>query len=174
MTPQRFAGIFWIFVFFIAENFFREFLWHFYLPFTLVAVIFYALTEGPGFGIVCGIFAGCLFEFYGTGRIGFEIILGALCGGGCGFFASRVFRENILTQILLPVFAVLVVSFLRTLVPSILEKTPWDASVYLSVLKLSGFPAVFLLSPAVFFFLKKFSSRRSYASTSSYSNRWLK
>ena len=71
----------------------------------LVAVVFYALSRGPVFGMALGLWAGFLMDLFGIGRMGPGILIYSMTGAVVGLAYEKLFLESLWTQILLPVFA---------------------------------------------------------------------
>lgn len=102
MNKTGFLAFFWIFAFFLAQNALHLMFSVDLVPLVLVAVVYYALLEGASFGCLAGLFAGALFELFGTGRIGPQIAILGFLGAGSGIIASKIFRDSLPTQLLLP------------------------------------------------------------------------
>jgi len=77
----------------------------------LVGVLFYALSEGPSFGALVGLWAGFLMDLFEMGRPGFWMSTLAATGYFSGVISSTVFQDSLLTQIVLPVGALYSVTF---------------------------------------------------------------
>jgi len=114
MASEKVWAFFWVLFLFFLENFFVPFSAG-APPFLLIAVIFYALTEGRASGASSARSRDCFWNLTQRGRWDLRSSSLAACGAAVGFFASRIFRESLLTQMLLPVGAVCLVSFLRSL-----------------------------------------------------------
>lgn len=98
MNKVRLWAFFWVFVFFLVHNGLL-FLFPFPLPaLVLIAVIYYGLYEGPTFGLCLGAAAGFLFDLFGAGRMGPEMLLYGAIGWTSGATAKNIFRESFLTQ----------------------------------------------------------------------------
>ena len=127
----------------------------FHLPLLLIGVIFYALIEGPVFGAVIGCFAGFLMDMLCVGKMGSSMTLFSLTGMLTGFSAAKIFYDSILTQILLPVLANILVCGVNLFVS---KSLPQGEGVDLGLMKQAFFVAQpWFVAPAsllVFSFLK--------------------
>ncbi len=68
----------------------------------LVGVLCYALMDGPVTGMIVGAFGGFFLDLLGTNTLGFSMFSYALSGVLVGLASTRIFRESILTEVLLP------------------------------------------------------------------------
>lgn len=157
MNSKKIFPFFWIFFIFLLQNA-VTFLFPQKAPtLLLITVLFYALSEGPWFGALLGAFAGLLLEVFGLGRMGGEILVLSFAGFLFGQSAGTFFRESIFAQILLPVLAFYLTTFLRF----VLFAVSAGEGVSFSVLRESCLSwdilGVLVVSPLIFFFLKKVS-----------------
>lgn len=153
-------AFFWVFLFFLIQNviqiaFGSQGVW-----LVLVVVLYYALGEGPLFGMTLGGFAGFLMDILGVNPMGFWIAVFALSGLVSGFFSSNLFRESLITQILLPVFFVYLISLTERIFLSVRfhQWSLWDAWIP-GAYFLKEAVMVAVASPIVFYFLKKSQPR---------------
>lgn len=99
--PSHAAG--WIFLLFLLENALRT-AWAQSAPqVLLIGVAFFALRNGPVFGLGMGVLAGILMEASGTGKMGGFLLLGSLVGGACGILSSKLFADSLAIRFFLPV-----------------------------------------------------------------------
>ena len=153
MNPRKIFPFVWVSVVFLVQN-----ALNFAFPqrtpaLLLCAVLFYAFSEGPVFGMLLGAYAGLLLEIFGTGRFGYEILVFAATGFLFGRGTKTFFRESFFLSFLVPVLAFYFMTVLRLLIfhlssgegfPSADELWfPWETLT------------VFAVCPVVFFFLKK-------------------
>lgn len=105
MSKARAWAFVWILALFLAENFLQFLVPGLRAPLMLIGVVFYALYEGPQFGLWIGLAAGLLMDLYGTAKFGPEMAIHGALGVLCGYSASKLFRESLLTQMALPALA---------------------------------------------------------------------
>ncbi len=159
MNPRALAFL-WVFLFFLTQNIIQ-------LAFgvsgpwlLLIVVLYYALGEGPIFGMMLGGFAGFLLDLLGVGQMGFWITVLAFSGLVSGFFSSNLFRESPITQVFLPIFFVYLISFVERVFLSV-RFHPW--SLWYAWIPGPHFwreaLIVMLASPVIFYFLKKSQPR---------------
>ena len=148
----------WIFLLFLLQNVF-----YFIAPrqapsLLLIGVIFYALSEGPFFGLMLGLYAGFFVELFWIGRMGYPIVIFGLLGLLAGYASSKIFRESLFTQILLPTVGYYLMTLLSLVV---YQRVLQEEGTFLSLLQNAFlWPNLIwtaLLSPFIFSFLKKFS-----------------
>ena len=158
---NRIFAFLWLFVIFLAENTLR-FMFPDHVPPLLVSgVVFYALLEGPLFGLVIGCYAGFFLDLLGIGKIGYEM---AVLGGiGClsGVIASQIFRESVLTESVLPVAGVYLAALLNLV---IFKMAAGSGELTFGIFQeAAAWPQLVLMafvSPLIFKFLKKVSFAR--------------
>ena len=98
----RALGVVWVFLFFLLQNAIGLALPGSHWPLAMIVVVYYALGEGPIFGMILGMFAGFLLDLLGVGKMGILTAQIGLVGLLSGFLSAHLFRESPLTQILLP------------------------------------------------------------------------
>ncbi len=113
MSTKRLEAFFWVFVLFLLQNVLNGLFPGKTPPLLAVGVVFFALTEGPSFGLAIGCFAGLFLELFTVGRFGTEIAAMGSLGALCGFASTKLFRDSLLTQLLLPSSALALLSFVR-------------------------------------------------------------
>ncbi|GEM_PF-1096770 len=106
----------WLFVLFLAQNALHYVFLRNTPPLLLVGVVFYGLSGGPVAGLAAGCFAGVFLELFSAGRIGWQMITLGLVGIAAGSLSTKLFREGLLTQILLPPLCNYLASILSLLV----------------------------------------------------------
>ena len=158
MNKTRFLAFFWIFLFFLAQNAAHLVFPGVSVPLVLAAVVFYALLEGVSFGFLAGCFAGFFLDLLGIGRIGQEMAVFGCLGVFSGLVASKIFRESLFTQIVLPAFGSYFVTFSNLAILRLASGEGsvgwgifWDALVWPQLLLTAA------LAPFIFRFLKKVS-----------------
>lgn len=115
MSKTKTAAFIWIFALFLFQNT-LIFIWPGWVPPLLVTgVIFYALTEGPLFGLILGCFAGFFLDLMGVGPLGAEMAVFGILGFVCGSASSKVFRDSAIVQALLPAAGYYLVNSLNLL-----------------------------------------------------------
>ena len=77
---------------------------------SVVYVIFFGLFCGPRVGLEVGLAAGFFKDVMGVGVFGADTLLFGLVGLVCGALSEKVYRENVLTQVIAAFVAGLVVS----------------------------------------------------------------
>jgi len=126
--------------------------------FVLISVIFYALYEGPLFGLILGGTAGFFLDLLGVGPLGLEMSLGAFIGAAAGFTASKFFRESAVSKIFLPVLGDYVSVFVNLVVCDIsLGSQGLSLDVWREAFSAPHLLVTAFLSPFVFSFLKTIS-----------------
>lgn len=143
MSGKRLNAFFWVFALFLLQNALNGLFPGKTPPLLAVGVVFFALTEGPSFGLALGCFGGMFLELFAVGRLGSEIAAMGSLGLLSGFASTKLFRDSLLTQLLLPASALAAVSFARAAVTGRPASTPWDLAWAAAV------------SPFLFAFLKK-------------------
>ena len=123
----------------------------------LIAVLFYALSEGPLFGALLGAFAGALLEIFGQGRMGSDTVVLAAAGFIFGHSARTFFRESLLAQFFFPVLAFYFVALSRLVLYQISSGGGFDLSFIRAVLLPWDVAVVFASAPVIFFCLRKVS-----------------
>ena len=158
MNRTRFLGFIWIFLLFVIQNGFDFMFSHSLPPLLVTGVIFYALVEGPLFGLVIGAYAGFFLDLFGVGRIGNEMILFAVLGVLSGLAASKLFRESLLTQILLPVLGNYYAALMNLVLFKIKIQERWfDAGLFGEAFVPWHLLLTAVLSPLIFSLLKNAS-----------------
>lgn len=71
----------------------------------ICAVIFYALSEGAGFGLTAGLWAGFLLEVFVAGKFGLQMALWGTAGVSAGLLSSKIFPDSLPAQFFLPLLA---------------------------------------------------------------------
>ena len=154
MTNRRVTAFFWVFLFFLAQNA-LQFIFPCRLPsLLLLTVIFYALFEGPVFGLALGAFAGFFLDLLTANAMGPWVWTLGLTGVASGYSAKKLFRDSLLTQMLLPALGEYLVSLAH------LAMAPGPQPGALALLSQAWSPVVIetaLFSPLFFTFLKKIS-----------------
>lgn len=111
MSSARLFAFFSIGMLFLVQNS-LNYLFYLKAPaLVLIGLLFYALSEGPLFGALLGLWAGFLMDLFGAGRPGFWMGAFAATGYFSGVISSKVFQDGLLTQIALPVGALYCVTF---------------------------------------------------------------
>jgi len=159
MSKGRFFAFVWTFFLFLLQNAVTYVFPDKTPPFLLMGVIYYALQEGPLFGMALGAFAGVFLEVFTAGALGYQMVIFASCGGLSGFIASKIFRESILVQVFLPS----VMLYFLTLFNLLIFKAQTGGIEGFFALSGAFRPwellAAALVSPIAFSFLRKVSSR---------------
>ena len=158
MNKTRLLAFLWIFILFLIQNGLQFVTFGKWPLLILIGVIFYALLEGPLFGLVIGGFAGFLMDLSGTGRFGLEMMIFGSLGVLAGLTASKIFRESLMTQLLLPALGNYFVSFINLAILLVLSRE--DKSVFWLMQEaflLRDLFFIALASPVVFWILKKVS-----------------
>ncbi len=161
MNSKKIIPFFWVFVLFLAQNALGAAFPQKTPVFLLVAVLFYALSEGPLFGAALGAFAGLLLEIFGHGRMGAEMLVFSAAGLIFGQTARTFFRESLLSQFLFPVLAFYFVVVSRFAIDQAVSGAGFDLSTAAAVLMPYDVAMVFASAPVVFFFLRKVSYAES-------------
>lgn len=128
MTKERLLAVLgvWTFVWF-------EMAWRSLVPggaplLTVIGVVFYALYEGPRFGLVLGILAGFMADVLTVGTMGQEMLI----LGSVGFFSALCsglfFRESALTSFVLPPLMMLWSAYWR--ITSLKPEDSWVAHLW--------------------------------------------
>ncbi len=148
MSTKRIRAFLWVFALFLLQNALNGMFPGKTPPLLAVGVVFFALTEGPSFGLAIGCFAGVFLELFAVGKLGTEIATMGSLGALCGFASTKLFRDSLLTQLLLPASALALLSFARASITgqaaSTVPDLVWAAAV----------------SPFLFAFLKKTAGGR--------------
>ena len=148
MSTRHIKAFFWVFALFLLQNSLNSLFPGKTPPLLAIGVVFFALTEGPSFGLAIGCFAGVFLELFAVGKLGTEIAAMGSLGALCGFASTKLFRDSLLTQLLLPVSALALLSFVRASITGQAAATVsdliWAAAV----------------SPFLFAFLKKTTGGR--------------
>ena len=71
----------------------------------ICAVVFYALSEGAGFGLAAGLWSGLLLETFVTGKFGLQMGLWGTFGFSAGVLSSKIFPDSLPVQLFLPLIA---------------------------------------------------------------------
>ena len=158
MSRARVWAFAWVCLFFFAQNG----LYFFYpcdvAPLLVGAVVFYALSEGPFFGFILGIFAGALLELFGVGKIGLEPLFFAGAGFLSGMASSRIFHESFIARTVLPVLVTYgLCLFNLSLSRATSGEAPWNPALFRDAFLFYDLASTALLSPFVFYILSKFS-----------------
>ena len=89
---------------------------------------FYALSEGPVFGVILGAYTGIFFELWGFGPFGYQIAGLAVLGAFCGSVSLQFFGDSPFTAVLLPVICLyLEACFNASLVNFAFQEGVWSA-----------------------------------------------
>ena len=102
MFKERLWPLAVMFILFLIQNFLNYLFPQSAPPLSLIGVVYYSLKKGPRFGIFAGLFAGILGEMFARGILGFYMAEMAVVGALSGFASSKVFQDNLLTEIFLP------------------------------------------------------------------------
>ncbi len=159
MDSKKIIPFFWIFVLFLLQNAVGLFIPQRTPALLLLAILFYALSEGPVVGALLGIFAGVLLEIFGQGRMGCEILVLASTGFIFGKGGSAFFRESVFSQFLFPVLAFHFMVFLRLAIYQVFSSDPFDLSLLGAALLPYDVLIIFTAAPVLFFFLRKVSGQ---------------
>ncbi len=148
----------WIFFLFLIQNTLDTVFACPLPPLLLIGVIFYALTEGPFFGFVIGCAAGFFLDLFGIGRIGTEMVIFGTLGALSGLAAAKIFRESLLTQILLPTLSHFIATFCNLLIFKMMLHEEWALfDLFKEALLNPQLLLTAALSPFIFRFLKRVS-----------------
>ena len=148
----------WIFFLFLIQNTLDTVFACPLPPLLLIGVIFYALTEGPFFGFVIGCAAGFFLDLFGIGRIGTEMVFFGTLGALSGLAAAKIFRESLLTQILLPTLSHFIATFCNLLIFKMMLHEEWALfDLFKEALLNPQLLLTAALSPFIFRFLKRVS-----------------
>lgn len=158
MNKTRFLAFIWIFLLFLIQNGFDFMLAHSLPPLLVIGIIFYALVEGPLFGLVIGAYAGFFLDLFGIGKIGNEMILFSVLGVLSGLASSKLFRESLLTQLLLPTLGNYFASLMNLVLFKIKIQEAWfDAALLGEAFMPWHLLLTAALSPILFSVLKNVS-----------------
>ena len=105
LSSRRFVALIVVFVLFVFQNFLSLLFPSVPFPFMICAVVFYALSEGAGFGLVVGLWSGMLLETFVTGKFGLQMGLWGTVGFSVGVLSSNIFPDSIPAQLFLPLLA---------------------------------------------------------------------
>ena len=147
-----------IFILFFAQNF-LAYLTRWSLALVLISVVFYALRQGWRSGFWFGLFAGMLNEIFSQGPLGFAMAQFAALGVLSGFLSSRVFAEGLPTEILLPTLAVYFSALAEIIYRQWMTPEAWRWQDLGAAWRVQDFVLTAVLSPVLFFYLRKISPR---------------
>lgn len=153
----------WLFLLLLLQNLLHFIFPQIPFPFLLIGLIFYALSEGPFFGLILGCYAGFFLDLFGLGRIGPQIMLFGALGMFAGWSASTLFRDSWPTQVLFPAAANLVLLFLDRLIrQSTFSEEGMTTGFFPGWAEWQSVALAALLSPFIFRFLGSvsFASRQ--------------
>ena len=156
MDSKKVFPFFWVFVFFLLQNAAGFFIIQRTPVLLLLAILYYALSEGAGYGALLGAFAGLLLEVFGQGRLGCEVLVFSAAGYLFGKSGSAFFRESLFSQFLFPLIAFYFMALSRLLLYQF-----FSGSFDFSLVKATFMPydalVVLASAPVLFFFLRKVS-----------------
>lgn len=156
----RTAACFWVFSLMLFQNALHFIFPAEIFPFLLIAVIFYAMSEGPGFGFAIGCFAGLFLDILAVGKIGPQTLAFGVAGLAAGGAASTLFRDSLWTQFLFPaVVSGAWILFSRLYYQSIYS-VPSESAVWPSGAEWRSLVMTLMLAPFLFRFLKHASFER--------------
>ena len=153
---SRNLAFFWIFALFLVQNS-LHFLFSERVPWILLSgVLFYAMAEGPAFGMLIGSYAGFFPDLFGTERIGISMAIFGVLGLLSGFSGAKLFNESPVTQVLLPSLAYYLAAWLNLFIQRVVLQ---DEAFSFGLFRDAFLPLPLVLtavsSPLVFFYLKK-------------------
>jgi cell shape-determining protein MreD len=126
----------------------------------LIGVIFLSVLEGPLFGAWFGTLTGIYPEIFSTGPIGYQMAAVGFIGLFAGLCATKVFRDSFLIQLFLPVLSF----YLFVLWNAVISKTslgdPIEPGILLESLMPGDLLATLLVSPLIFWVLRKLARGR--------------
>lgn len=105
MNSRKSAAFFLIFFLFLVQNGAQNLFHRNAPPFVLIGVVFYALSEGPGFGFFIGCYAGLFLEIFTVGKMGTQMMTLGAVGAASGMVSSKIFGDSLATQLFLPAAA---------------------------------------------------------------------
>lgn len=156
MDPKKIFPFFWVFFFFLLQNTIGFFIPQRTPALLLLAILYYALSEGAGYGALLGAFAGLLLEIFGQGKMGAEVAVFAAAGWFFGRGGSAFFRESLFSQFLFPLLAFYFVALTRLAIYQI-AAGEFDASLLGATFMPYDALVVLASAPVLFFFLRKVS-----------------
>lgn len=155
MDPKKIIPFFLIFLLFLLQNA-AGFIFPQKTPvFLLCGVLFYAFSEGPGFGALLGVFAGLLLEVFATGRPGGEMAVFALTGFIFGRGTRIFFGESLFMRFLMPLLAFYFSLLLRFLIFYVSSGEAQAFGSFYGRSLLWDTLGMLAVCPVIFFFLKK-------------------
>lgn len=158
MNRTRSLAFLWILVLFLLQNGICTVLPDLHLPLVLIAVIFYALFEGPAFGAVLGCYAGVYLDLFGFEGLGHQMLLFGVAGALSGFAASKIFRESFFSRIFLPPLIYYLLAFCHQVSWNFLNNEPVRPEILKEVWQSLDLLATAVFSPFVFGLLKNLSA----------------
>ena len=106
-----------------------------------------------------GLFAGALLEIFGQGALGGDMIRLAAIGLLSGFFASKIFQDGAMTEILFPVVATYCVALAEIVTGQLSIGAPFEGAWLGLAFRPWMMAGTVLASPLVFSFIQKRSGR---------------
>ncbi len=155
MSNIKLSSFFWIFGLFLIQNS-LNYIFPGKMPnCILVGVLCYALMDGPLTGMILGAFGGFFLDLLGTNTLGFSMFSYSLLGALVGFMSTRIFRENILTEILLPCLGYYGVTILEVMAVKYQSGESIGVEVLIEGFLVWPFLTTMIVSPFIFSFLGK-------------------
>jgi cell shape-determining protein MreD len=136
-------------------------------PLVLIGLLFFALSGGPLYGLALGLFAGIFFEIFGIGKMGLQMAVFGVLGASAGALSSKIFRESLFGEILLPAAANYFAAVANCLIlKTLLEADPDLWSALGEAFSWRQLILTLLFSPLIFSALRRVSSGRGGAAAS--------
>ena len=161
MKKARWFAFVLLFVLFLVQNAVSYVFPWLALSLVLVGVIYYALAEGPLFGLILGAYAGIYLEIFGYGKLGYQMAILAAVGAFCGFLASKVFKDSFFTHAVLPALCLYLAALLNLIVFKTLGEETVTFSVVGEAFLVKELFLTAAVSPFIFAALNKMSPNRS-------------
>ena len=159
LSKAHLLSFFWIFIFFLVQNGLSFIFLNQTPSLLLIGVIFYAMTQGAIFGFVIGCFGGFCLDLLGPGRMGQEIFILGFLGFLTGLASSKIFRDSLVTQVLLPFLGFTLKAFYDLWVNvSLVAREPVSFETLERAWLCPAFLWTLIFSPLCFFWLKKVSA----------------
>ena len=160
MFSSRLAGMFWIFVLFLAQNTLVYIFPEKAPALILIGVLYYSLFEGAVSGFIAGAWGGLLLDLFSQGRPGFFTAAFAVSGGLCGVASSKIFEDSWLTEAILPFLSLYAVLLVQKIFLLIGAEEPVKFAAISGAFLLWPLLTTALCAPWIFSRLRKLSPRQ--------------
>jgi len=119
---------------------------------SLLFLIYISLLSGPGVGVGAGFFLGFLLDMVNGDPFGICIILYGMSGLACGFLRRKLFVENLISRLTIPL---MVYTFILTaiFVLTRMSQDVFSPLIYGRALQASPLAVTVLVYPVLFLFM---------------------